>query len=107
MTDEKDVVGNEVYPLPVFVYGRSGCEGTQALRERLNELQVSFVELNVDEDEEAADYVRGVNQGEIRTPTVVFGNDEMVLVEPEVDVLDRALEEAGYQVNGGGNEAFT
>jgi glutaredoxin len=98
MTDEKDVVGNEVYPLPVFVYGRPTCEGTEALRNRLNELRVSYVEFNFNEDEDAAEYVRSANDGEIRTPTVVFGNDEMVLVEPEMDVLDQALKEAGYQL---------
>ena len=96
MTDDMDIVSNEVRPLPVLLYGRSWCEDTAATRQRLIELDIPFVEVDIEKDEQAAQYVEFVNHGVIHTPTLVFGDQEFIIVEPTRDELLQALRRAGY-----------
>jgi glutaredoxin len=96
--DNAEIVGKDVYPLPVFVYGRAECEDTQKVRDRLQEFQISFVEINIDEDESGRRYVERVNHGERLTPTLVFGNQEFIVVQPNRLELDQALRRAGYAI---------
>ena len=98
MTDDIEVIGNEVFPLPVMVYGRPEGDGTAIVRERLKELQISFVEIDIDEDEGAARYVQHINHGALTTPTIVFGDEDFIIVEPTTNELIQALRRAGYQV---------
>lgn len=85
-------------PLPITMYTRPTCEDSELARERLRELGVPFTEINVDEDEAAARYVERVNNGFRSTPTIVFGDETFIVVEPTVEELDAALRRAGYQV---------
>jgi glutaredoxin len=96
--DNYEIVGKDVYPLPVLIYGRSDCEDTQEVRDRLKEFQISFVEIDIDEDESGRRYVERVNHGERITPTLVFGNQDFIIVEPTRLELDQALRRAGYAV---------
>lgn len=98
MEGNHDTVGKEVFPMPVLIYGRSTCEDTAFVRERLAELQVSFVEIDIDIDSEAAAYVERVNHGERITPTIVFGEESFIVVEPDHAELNQALRRAGYEV---------
>lgn len=100
MTEENDTVGNQVVPMPVLIYGRSWCEDTAEVRQYLDKLGISFMEINIEEDQDAASFVKGINKGRIVTPTLVFGNQELILVEPGRRELDMALRQAGYEVNG-------
>jgi len=101
MMDENtnDTISKDGYPLPILIYGRPTCEDTAAVRERLDELGVSFVEIDVDSDMDAAEFVEKVSRGNRTTPTIVFGNHEFLLVEPISDELDNALRRAGYKVD--------
>ena len=85
-------------PLPIVMYARPTCEDSELARDRLNELGISFMEINVDTDEEAARYVERVNNGFRSTPTIVFGDEALIVVEPTVEELDEALRRAGYEV---------
>jgi hypothetical protein len=98
MTEANDTVGKDVIPMPVLLYGRSDSEGTSLVRERMNMLDISFVEVDVDHDAEARRLVEGITLGKLATPVLVFGDQEMILVEPSVDALDKALRQAGYEV---------
>jgi glutaredoxin len=68
------------------------------LRFWLQENHVSFVEIDVKQDQQAAEYVRAVNNGERVTPTVVFGERAFLLVKPDRQTLDDALWRAGYRL---------
>lgn len=95
---EQEHVNKPKEPLPVLVYGRPDCEDTALLRFWLQENRVSFVEIDVDQDQQAAEYVRSVNNGELVTPTVVFGERAFLLVRPDRKTLDDALRRAGYRL---------
>ncbi len=43
-------------PLPIRMYARPDCEDSELARERLRALGIPFIEINIDEDEEAARY---------------------------------------------------
>lgn len=90
-------VTNEVFPLPVLIYGRPTCEDTALVRWRLNRLQVPFVEIDVDKDPDAARYVERVNHGNRTTPTIVFGDEDFIIVEPTLEELNHSLRRAGYE----------
>ena len=98
MAEENDTIGREVYPLPILIYGRPTCEDTAMVRERLKELEVSYVEIDVDEDDSAARYVERINHGQRTTPTLVFGKESFIVVEPSRAELNQALRRAGYEV---------
>ena len=85
-------------PLPIVMYARPTCEDSELARRRLRELGIPFVEINVDEDEAAARYVERVNRGFRSTPTIVFGEEAFIVVEPSLEELDAALRRAGYEV---------
>ena len=100
MEDPNDIVGNEVVPLPVMLYGRPGSINTMMVRRRLDQLDIPFVELDVDTDGSAARMVKQITAGELKTPVIVYGDNEFNLVEPSRDELDQALRRAGYEVPG-------
>jgi glutaredoxin len=55
-------------PLPIQMYARPDCEDSELARERLRALGIPFIEINIDEDEEAARYVERLNRGFRSTP---------------------------------------
>ncbi len=85
-------------PLPIRMYARPDCEDSELARNRLRELGIPFIEINIDEDETAAQYVERLNRGFRSTPTIVFGDEAFYIVEPTVEQLDEALRRAGYPV---------
>lgn len=64
-------------------------------RERLLELEVLYIEHDIETDETAGDTVEELT-GKRRVPTVVVG--DVVLVEPSNEELDAALRRVGYDV---------
>jgi len=80
------------------MYARPDCEDSELARNRLRELGIPFIEINIDEDETAAQYVERLNRGFRSTPTIVFGDEAFYIVEPTVEQLDEALRRAGYPV---------
>lgn len=85
-------------PLPIRMYASPWCEDSELARNRLRELGIPFAEVNVEEDPDAAAYVERLNQGFRSTPTIVFGDEALIVVEPTVEELDEALRRAGYDV---------
>lgn len=85
-------------PLPIRMYARPDCEDSERARNRLQELGIPFIEINIDEDETAAQYVERLNRGFRSTPTIVFGDEVFYVVEPTVEQLDEALRRAGYRM---------
>lgn len=77
----------------ITVYGTDWCHDTTHTREYLDEIGVSFKYVNIEEDADAAEWVRRQNGGKEQKPTVSIGGD--VLSVPSDDQLDQALEEHG------------
>jgi mycoredoxin len=83
--------------LGITMYARPGCEDSDMVREWLFERAIPFNEVNIDEDDEANHFVIRVNEGFRSTPTLVFGEEAFILVEPTPDELDGAANRAGYR----------
>ncbi len=80
---------------PVLFYTRRAfCPDVARARAVLEHYGVPYEEHVVDDEPEAAAYVRQVNGGVQRVPVLVVG--ERILVEPGRRELTEALKEAGY-----------
>lgn len=75
------------------VYGADWCEDTQRTLKLLNNLGVAYDYINIEEDPQAAAWVREQNEGKERKPTVRLGT--RVLSTPTDDELRSALHEEG------------
>ena len=79
---------------PILVLGRDTCEDTVRSLALLVRLGVTFTYLKVDEDEAADAWIRRLNDGKWRTPTILVGDPdrpEMILREPSDAELQAAL----------------
>ena len=77
----------------IRVYGADWCEDTQETRAHLEHLHIPYEYINVDHDPAANEWIKQQNNGKRQTPTVDI--DGRILIEPENDELDEALEHAG------------
>lgn len=82
--------------LPIWLYGSHTCEDTAITRDCLNALGIRFIERDKEDDENIPALLEKLNAGMQRTPTIVFGDDEMVIAEPTLEQLEESLIRAGY-----------
>jgi glutaredoxin len=78
----------------LVVLGRDTCEDTTRSRELLARHGVAFSYRKVDEDSEADAWIRRLNDGDWRTPTIVIGDPDRpdaILREPSDAELLAAL----------------
>jgi len=73
---------------PVVIYWRPGCVYCARLRGRLRRTGRRAVWVNIWQDEEAAAFVRSVNDGNETVPTVVIDDHTITNPRPQL-VLDR------------------
>lgn len=79
---------------PILVLGRDTCEDTTRSRAALERLGVPFTYRKVDEDTAADAWIRRLNDGGWRTPTILIGDPdhpEVILREPSDEELLAAL----------------
>ena len=76
----------------VKVYGADWCEDTQRTLSHLEGLGVDYDYINIEQDEEAARWVREQNEGRERKPTLDING--RVLSTPSNEELDAALARA-------------
>ncbi len=80
----------------IIVYARERyCPDVERTRNRLTELQLPWIEHDIEADENAAAKVEALT-GKRRVPTVVIGDD--ILVEPSNDELDACLAAVGFPI---------
>ncbi len=79
----------------IKVYGTRWCGDTKRALKILNERNVSFDWINIDEDKEGETYVKETNKGYRSVPTIVFSNGD-ILVEPSNDELIKKIEGLGF-----------
>lgn len=65
----------------IVMYGTSWCPDCRRAQRVLDQNGVPYTYVNIEQDEEAAEYVVKVNRGNRSVPTIVFP-DGSVLVEP-------------------------
>ncbi len=78
----------------VKVYGADWCGDTQHTLKHLQSLGVAFDYINIEENEQAAAWVKEHNEGKERKPTLDISGQ--VLSVPSDRELDSALREMGY-----------
>jgi len=81
----------------ILVLGRDTCEDTTRSREHLTARGIAFTYRHVDLDPDADAWIRRLNGGEWKTPTILLGDPEqptITLREPTDAELDAALSEA-------------
>jgi mycoredoxin len=77
----------------VKVYGADWCEDTKRTRALLDSLSVAYDYVDLEQDKQAAKWVKEQNDGKERKPTVKIG--ERVLSVPDDQELKGALRENG------------
>jgi glutaredoxin len=77
----------------ITIYGADWCEDTRRSLRHLRRLGVAHRYTNIDEDVEALERAKALNDGVRRTPTIDLGVGGTALVEPENDTLSGALVE--------------
>jgi mycoredoxin len=76
----------EVFNDDIVMYTTHWCSACWTAKQVMDTLQVDYVEVDITQDEEAADYVMRVNRGYRSVPTIVFP-DGTILTEPKPPVL--------------------
>lgn len=76
----------------IEVFGADWCPLTARAREHLDDLNVPYRYINIEEDPTAAAWVREQSAGKEKIPTIKIGGT--VLIEPSNEELDRELARA-------------
>jgi len=79
----------------VKMYTTSTCPDCTAAKLHLEGLGISYEEIDITENEQAAEYVMSVNDGRRSVPTLVHGNDAESLSRFERSRLLAFLERTG------------
>lgn len=77
------------------MYTTTWCPDCHAAKRALTQKGIAFEEINIEEDEQAAEYVMGVNGGKRSVPTLVSGDVAHSLSGFRPQKLDAFLSEAG------------
>ena len=73
----------------IVIYGADWCPTTLRALAHLEDKGIPFQYIDIEKDEQAAQWVREQNGGKERKPTIRIG--QRVLVEPSNAELDRAI----------------
>jgi len=82
---------------PIQVYTRPGCPMTGSVVSVLEQAEAPYIRVDIYQDEQAREYVRGVNHGNESVPTLRFP-DGSTLTEPGPLELRNKLESMGHAV---------
>ena len=72
------------------VYSTTWCGYCNRLKKMLDREGIDYSEVNIEEDESAADLVMSVNGGNRTVPTVIFPNGA-AMTNPSIDQVKQAL----------------
>ncbi len=75
----------------IIMYTTTWCGDCRRSKRWLKEHNIPFTEIDIEQDEQAATYVRQVNNGSATVPTIVFP-DGAILAEPSNAALARQVE---------------
>jgi len=75
-----------VETLPIKIYRTNWCGDCRRAKAIFAEMQVPYVWIDIDQNPQAAAFVKQVNRGLQPVPTLIFP-DGSILVEPDSDIL--------------------
>ena len=78
-------------PQEIIFYGVSWCGDCRRARQVLAEKNIQFVDIDIDRDAKAAEFVKGLNHGYRSVPTIIFP-DGSHLTEPDTLTLGKKLD---------------
>jgi mycoredoxin len=76
----------------IKIYGTRWCPDCLRVKQIFSKHKIKYAWLNIEQDQQACDYVQQVNGGYKSVPTIVFP-DGSVLVEPTNAALEKKLNE--------------
>ncbi|HOR19034.1 MAG TPA: glutaredoxin domain-containing protein, partial [Brevefilum sp.] len=76
-------------------YGTRWCGDCKRAKRILDERQVDYVWVDIDQNEDGEAFVKSTNQGNRSVPTIIFP-DGSILVEPTNQALINKLEVFGF-----------
>jgi mycoredoxin len=74
----------------IVMYGTTWCGETRRARRLLDQNNIPYKWIDIDQDTEARKFVEGVNHGFRSVPTILFPDGSM-LVEPSTEKLSNKL----------------
>ena len=83
--------------LPLNLYGSYTCEDTALVRDRLRVLGIRFTDHYREGEAGVDEILKKWNRGNLTTPTLVLGENDLVFSEPTLEELEARLREAGYE----------
>ncbi len=78
-------------PTGITIYSTTWCSDCRRSKRWLDEHGVAYTNIDIEQDEAAAEYVRSLNDGNQSVPTIVFP-DGSILVEPSTAALAAQVE---------------
>jgi mycoredoxin len=81
-------------PSQIIFYGTAWCGDCRRARQIFAAKNVPFVEVDIDQDGKAVEFVKQLNRGFRSVPAIVFP-DGAVLIEPDSATLSKKLESLG------------
>lgn len=88
---------NDLYtsqPTQIVLYGTSWCGDCRRARQIFAQMNVPYLDIDIDADQQAAAFVKQLNRGNRSVPTIVFP-DGSTLTEPDNVSLSKKLNEYG------------
>lgn len=79
-----------LHPSSIVFYGTSWCGDCRRAQQIFSQMNVEYIEVDIDADQQAEDFVKQVNRGNRSVPTIVFP-DGSTLTEPDNVSLSNKL----------------
>ena len=76
--------------LPIKFYGTTWCGDCRRAKTIFAELQIPYLWIDIDQNPQAAEFVKQINHGMRSVPTIIFP-DGSILVEPDSENLRAKL----------------
>ena len=74
----------------ILVYGTRWCGDTKRTRLFLEDHNIKYVFIDIDQDKDGERIVRNLNEGARSVPTIIFP-DGRILVEPDEHTLEKTI----------------
>ena len=76
----------EMNPTTVVVYSTTWCSDCRRAKKFLDKQKVSYIDVDIEEDEKGRDFIMKINDGMRVVPTIIFPDGEKLL-EPSTEEL--------------------
>ena len=70
-----------INPQQITLYGTTWCGDCKRAKKWFDDHKVAYKDINIEEDQEALEYMQKINGGSQSVPTIVFP-DGSILIEP-------------------------